>query len=254
MKEENIKKINDVIQTNNITNTRKELRRILVDEIRSLEISSEELVPIIQVFEQIDIPLKIKTKAFQVQSEKDYKSSIPTILSSLSAVALYTLLPKKSIINGIVAFAGAAFAGWMAQKKLGSSSTPDTPKEKEEVIISTSSEIAGAIDGIVRLISTMAIKQPESLSTSFPNVLKWYQQAYASSGDYGEECEKYFKKRIESILRQCHCELHNYNGNNAEFFEKTEDYTVHEITQYLPAITGEKGYILPGVIYIPKKV
>ena len=124
----------------------------------------------------------------------------------------------------------------------------------QEILLSSAEDIQERVDKIVHLLVLMVVKPKVTLSADFPNILKWYQAAYTDCGDFGSECTTHFRRRIESVLRQCYCELVNYDGTNEHLFETELTSRITKPTQELPAITAQGGYVLPGKLFFPYNV
>lgn len=121
----------------------------------------------------------------------------------------------------------------------------------QEILLSSAEDIQERVDKIVHLLVLMTVKPKVTLSSNFPNILKWYQAAYADCRDFGPECATHFRRRIEWVLQQCYCELVNYDGTNEHLFETEMTSHTTEPTQELPTIIAQDGYVLPGKLFFP---
>ena len=96
------------------------------------------------------------------------------------------------------------------------------------------------------------------LETSYPNILKWFQDRYADLSEMPEDVQKFFGKRIKNILRQNGYDLHDDASKLSDkkylsMFSKQSDVHLTSPELHSPAITNsETGkVVLPGVVWIP---
>lgn len=253
MKEIAQKKLEEILHSGNIQQLRKEIRSILVGEIMAIEATLEEKNKIIDVIKLLELPIKINYHEVGSQDKTgDLTINAPLIAASVSGAILSTLLRRASLVPAmIISIGGAAVVGYLANKRL-LSNVKQTRSTIVEIIDTPIEEIIKQIDQIVNIITLLLKSNKVLLEDSFPNIIKWYQEAYASCDEFGEECSQYFKKRIVNVLNQCFYTLHDYDGTNGKLFRKDKNVNIKNIIQNLPAITNENGYILLGSLSIPK--
>lgn len=241
------------LDSGDIQQLRKDIRSILMGEIMAIEAPLEEKNKIIDVIQLLELPIKTSCHEVCLQDKtRDSTINVSLITASVSGAILSTLLRRVSLIPSmIISIGGAAIVGYLANKKL-SSNVKQSRVTLVETIDTSIDEIVKQIDRLANMIILLLRPNKVLLDHSFPNIIKWYQEAYASCDEFGEECSAYFKKRIVMVLNQCFYTLHDYDGKNDRLFRKNENINIKTITQNLPAITNDNGYILLGSLSIPK--
>lgn len=223
MKDKIKQHLEQILQSGNIQLFQKEAKRIIINKIIAIEAPLEEKNKIIEILELLELPIEVK---YNVETPVDKKMNvnISILATTIFGGFLSTILRKK--------------------------------KKNHRTIIKTTIEtpiddILKRIEDIVKVVTILAKPKRASLSNSFPDVLKWYQNAYVSSEDYGKPCSEFFKKRIEDILDIYNYKLINYDGTNDVLFQKISNSRNKTVTQYLPAIIGGNEYILVGSLRVP---
>lgn len=253
MKENTQKHLEQILCSGNVKQLREEIRRILIAEIMAIDAPLDEKNKIIDVIELLEFPIRISYHEVCVKDKtKESKINVPIITASVSGVIFSALLRRLSVVPAmVISIAGAVVIGHFVDKK--TCNDAERPMNNIVEVIDTSIEdIIKQIEKIISLIDVLLKPKRVMLDGSFPNIIKWYQEAYSSCDELGEKCSAYFKKRIKNVLDQCYYTLHDYNGENDKLFRKEENVNVNKVIQILPAITNDNGYILPGSLFIPK--
>ena len=96
------------------------------------------------------------------------------------------------------------------------------------------------------------------LETSYPDILKWFQERYADLSEMPKDVQKFFGKRIKNILRQNGYDLHADASKLSDkkyisMFSQQPDVYLTSPELYAPAITNSKTgkVVLPGVVHVP---
>lgn len=222
MKDKIKQHLEQILQSGNIQLFQKEAKRIIINKIIAIEAPLEEKNKIIEILELLELPIEVK---YNVETPVDKKMNvnISILATTIFGGFLSTILRKKKNHRTII------------------KTTIETPID----------DILKRIEDIVKVVTILAKPKRASLSNSFPDVLKWYQNAYVSSEDYGKPCSEFFKKRIEDILDIYNYKLINYDGTNDVLFQKISNSRNKTVTQYLPAIIGGNEYILVGSLRVP---
>lgn len=220
------------------------------------EIQDEDRQELSALLCLVHFPLEVKRVSIRTEtSDMSYEPSrlVGVVTGVIACVALnkMSLLPRAllSVIGGVGVDCAAQYY-FNKRKKANNGHV----MKIQEILLSSAENIQERVDKIVHLFILMVVKPKVTLSSDFPNILKWYQAAYADCGDFGPECTMYFRRRIESVLRQCYCEVVNYDGTNEHLFETELTSRITEPTQELPAIIAQDGYILPGKLFFPYNV
>ena len=251
MKESYKQHLQKVLKSGEVKLFRVELHNVIKKEIKAMDVPLLERNAILDILDLIEIPLDVKSCVEYPLKERCNKQVIAVIAASATGVLLNTLLYKTPfMLKSLLSIGGATVAGLLV--------SGNNDEEKHGVLVETIvtpfDEIVSKVDKLLSIMQGVMTPKKVILSDSFPNILKWYQKAYSSCGEFGEPCSKYFKKRIESILRQNGYTLHNFDGTNDNMFQKTADVEIQTPVQNMPAITNENGYILPGNLFVPKKI
>lgn len=250
MKESYKMHLQEVLKEENVQIFREELHNVIKKEVKAMAIPLLARNEMLDMLELLEIPLKVKTYIKYPPQKRDDKKGIAIIAASATGVILNALLDKIPFVaKGLLSFGGSTLVGLLVAGK--------SKKEEKgilvETIVTPIEEIIAETDNLLEIIRGIITPKQVMLSDSFPNILKWYQKAYSSCGEFGIDCSDYFKKRIKNILYQNGYILHNYDGTNENMFQKQEDIEILAPVQDLPAITNESGYILPGNLFVPKK-
>lgn len=250
---ENIKiHLEEILHSGDVQVFRNEVKVALTDEIMAIEAPTEDKNKFIEVIELFDLPIKISNRVIcEDKNEDKVTRALPLLAASISGVVFSTLLRRLPLItSAILSIGGANVVGCLVDRKVTGRNEP-TKVSLEQSIDSPISEIARKIDIITNMVKLLLTPNTVLLNETYPNIIKWYQEAYASCDEFGQECSTYFKKRIEKVLNQCCYTLHNYDGTNSQLFTIDKDVNIQNVIQTSPAITNEKGYILPGSLSIP---
>lgn len=104
----------------------------------------------------------------------------------------------------------------------------------------------------------MKLDRLRLLETSYPNILEWFQARYADLSEMPKDVQKFFGKRIKSILRQNGYDLHDDASKLSDkkylsMFSQQPDVYLTSPELYAPAITNSKTgkVVLPGVVHVP---
>lgn len=244
--------LEEILHTGNIQKIRNEIKIILAKEILAIEAPIDEKNKFIEVIELFDLPLKISNHVvYKRENDRNLKRNIPMIAAALSGVALNILFRRLPLIpSAILSVGGAALTGYLVNTKMVETHTP-LAVSLEQSIDTPISDIVDQIDKVTNIVKLLLKPSKNLLNESYPNIIKWYQETYASCDEFDKECSDYFKKRIVKILEQCCLTVHDYDGTNSQLFTKDKNVNIHEVIQNLPAITNDKGYILLGSLSIP---
>ena len=250
MKESYKMHLQEVLKEGNVQLFQEELHNVIKKEVKAMSIPLLVRNEMLDMLDLLEIPLEVKSDIKYPPQKRDNKKSIAVIASSATGVVLNALLDKIPFVaKGLLSFGGATLVGLLVARK--------SKKEEKciivETIVTPIEEIIAETDKLLEIIRGIITPKKVMLSDSFPNILKWYQKAYSSCGEFGTDCSDYFKKRIKNILYQNGYVLHNYDGTNENMFQKKEDAEILSPVQDLPAITNESGYILSGNLFVPKK-
>ena len=243
--------LQEVLKGDNIQLFREELHNVIKKEVKAMDVPLLDRDAMLDVLELTEIPLTIKSSIKYLPQERHNNKTIAVASASVAGVLLNALLHRiPFVLRGLLSIGGATMAGLLVVGKR------DTERQcvLVETIVTPFGEIVSKVDKLLGIIQGIITPKKVVLSDSFPDILKWYQKAYSSCGEFGEPCSVYFKKRIENILRQNGYILHNFDGTNDNMFQKTEDVEIITPEQDMPAITNENGYILPGNLFVPKKI
>ena len=253
MIELNLKRLKELkAQQTDISQFRKELNSLICHEIKALDAPNQKLIEAVEVISCLQFPLKISTYA-EVSKVKARDIAGPVWGATLTGVTACRALRGLSVIPALgVSFSLAALVGigiyyWAKPKN-----TQPIVQIKHS-IDSTVEEIEQGVDKLVNLVSVLVLERKPALDKIYPNVLNWYQQAYADCEDYGVECAKHFQKRIKLVLTECGYTLHNYDGSNGKLFRQEKSNGIESVRQYMPAIVNESGYVLSGCVFLPQK-
>lgn len=239
-----------ILQSGNIQLFQKEAKRIIINKIIAIEAPLEEKNKIIEILELLELPIEVK---YNVNTSVDKKKNVNMSVLSASIFGgfLSRILRKKSFLTALILTIGSVVTGSYFIKKHQLRKAKNHRSIIKPTIETPIDDILKQIEYIVKVATILATPKKTLLSNSFQDVLKWYQDAYVSSEDYGKLCSAYFKKRIEDILDIYNYKLINYDGTNAVLFQKIPDSRNKTITQYLPAIIGGNEYILVGSLHVP---
>lgn len=255
MKQENFRKIEQVLAGHPSPQAVRTLVHGVIENELSVcpEIQDEDRQELSALLCLVHFPLKVEQVCIRTEtSDASYEPSrlvgVATGIITCAALNKMPLLPRVlfSVIGGVGVDYAAQYY-FQKRKKINHRNVMNI----QEKLLSSAEDIQERVDKIVRLLVLMMVKPKVTLSSNFPNILKWYQAAYADCEDFGSECATYFRHRIESVLRQCYCELVNYDGTNEHLFETELTSRITEPTQELPAITAQDGYLLPGKLFFP---
>lgn len=250
MKESSKMHLQKIMKEGGVQHFRYELHNVIKKEIIAMDVPLLARNEMLDMVELLEIPLEVKSYIKYPLQKSNKKNIIAVIATSATGAILNALLRKIPFgVKGLLSFGGATLVGLMVVGK----HSQEAKGVIVETIVTPFDEIVSKVDNLLEIIRKIITPQKVILSESFPNILKWYQNAYSSCGEFGEECSSYFKNRIEKILRQNGYTLHNFNEANENMFQKIEDVEILSPVQDLPAITNETGYILPGNIFVPKK-
>lgn len=250
---DNIKtRLGNTLHSGNIQAFRNEVKLALVNEIMAIEAPIDDRNKFIEVIELFDLPIKISNHVICKQENNDtLKRNIPLLAASLSGVVFSSFLRRMPIIpSAVLSIGGATIVGCLVNNKMGDKNK-QISTSLEQTIDTPISDIVKQIDSVTNIVTLLLTPNKALLNESYPNVIKWYQEAYSSCEEFEEECSKYFKKRIVKLLDQCYYTVHDYDGTNSQLFTIDKNINIHNVIQNLPAITNEKGYILPGSLSIP---
>lgn len=241
--------LQEVMREGNVHLFREELHSVIKKEVIAMDVPLHDRNGMLDMLDLVEIPLTVKSYIKYPQNNK--KQNYHSILAASAMGALLNVLLHKVpfVLKILLAFGGAALAGFLVKSKHYDSEKA----ELAEKIDTPFEEIISNVDKLLSIIQGIITPKKLMLSDSFPNILQWYQKAYSSCEEFGTDCSEYFKKRIVKILRQNGYTLHNFNGANDNMFQKTEDVDIQAPVQDLPAITNDADYILPGNLFIPKK-
>ena len=245
------KHLEEILHSGDIQTFRTEVKMALVNEIMAIEAPIGDKNKFIEFIEEFDLPIKISNQVICKQENNEIiEKSIPVLAASLSGVIFSSLLRRMPLIPAsILSIGGATMIGCLVKSKMTEKGKQTTTLE--QTIDTPISDIVKQIEKIIAIVKLLLKPQKVMLDKSFPNVIKWYQEAYASCDELGVECSSYFKKRIVNVLNQYYYTIHDYDGTNAKLFIKDKNIKIHNVIQKLPAITNENGYILPGSLSIP---
>lgn len=262
MKNINKQKLLDAMRTSDPATLRRALRIIVADEIESAATPAQMKAGLRALADTIEVPFateyRMPESAPQNTAARHDSDLVPLAAAAIVGATAGALTRRlKPLVTALLTGA-SAFAAAVAAKTImlnAGCTTKQTQLSPKPVctILSTPDEIAAKVDSIVNSAVRLVSFETKRLSESYPNVLKWLQEAYSECADFGAECEKFFKKRIDSLIYQCDYTLHNYDGTNAGLFTVTEDADVAEPVQALPAITDKNGYLLRGHLFVPVK-
>lgn len=243
--------LQEVMKEGNVQRLRDELHNMIKEEVIAMDVPLLARNEMLDILELMEIPLEVKSYIKYPPQKRDNKKGIAIVAASAMGVVLNALFRKIHFgLKGLLAFGGATLVGLMIVGK-------HDQEEKGiivETIITPFEEIVSKVEKLLEIIRKIITPTKVMLSDSFPNILEWYQKAYSSCGEFGDDCSGYFKKRIEKILRQNGYTLHNFDGTNENMFQKIENVDILVPVQNLPAITNETGFILPGNLVVPKKI
>lgn len=250
MKELDKQHLQEVLRMGNVCAFRAELHNVIKEEVIAMDVPLDNRNKMLDMLKFLEIPLVVKPYIKHSQKNTKKQGGIAIIAASATGTFLNGLLHKVHFVpKTLLSFGGAVLVGLLVMSK------NNKIKERSilvETIETPFEEIASKVDMLLSIIRGVITPPKINLSDSFSNVLKWYQQAYSSCDDFGADCSNYFRKRIENILEQCGYSLHNFNGDNANLFQKIVDAKVQKPVQNTPAITNEAGYILPGNLFVPE--
>lgn len=261
MKQNNKELIHKCINDGNVLLLKNNIKKILLDEINELGISDMYRNNILELVGIIEIPIKtqIINNARKDNDKNFIQNNRVAITSSLTGIVVGLLTRRLPVaLSSVLSVSGAFLCGAMVKKRQNGSILQDE-KNLVEKILSNSDEIIASIDKSIKLLNLLVITAEnqktdiKALHKNYPNILKWYQEAYSSCEEFGESCAAFYKKRIESVLDQSYYKVINYDGANSEMFKKTVCADVTSTQQYLPAIYSENELVLPGEIFIPSK-
>lgn len=239
--------LQEVLKNGDVKLFRDELHNVIKKEVKAMDVPLLDRDAMLDILELTEIPLTIKSSIKHLPQERNNKKAVAVVSASVAGVLLNTLLNKiPLVLRGLLSIGGATIVGWLVVR--------DTERQcvLVETIVTPFGEIVSKVDKLLNVIQGIITPKKIVLSDSFPDILKWYQKAYSSCGEFGEPCSRYFTKRIENILHQNGYTLHNFDGTNDNMFQKTEDVEIQTPVQDMPAITNENGYILPGNLFVPK--
>lgn len=239
-----------ILQSGNIQLFQKEAKRIIINKIIAIEAPLEEKNKIIEILELLELPIEVKYNVNTTVNKKK-NVNISILGTTIFGGFLSTILRKKPFLPALLLTIGSVATGSYFIEKHQLRKAKNHRTIIKPTIETPINDILKRIEYIVKVATILAKPKKASLSNSFPDVLKWYQDAYVSSEDYGTLCSEYFKKRIEDILDIYNYKLINYDGTNDVLFQKISDSRNKTITQYLPAIIGENEYILVGSLRVP---
>lgn len=253
MIESNLKRLKELkTQQTDVALFRKELNSLICHEIKALDAPNQKLVEAVEVVSCLQFPLKISTHV-EVSKVKPRDNAYPIWGAALTGVAACRALRGLSVIPALgVSFGLSALVGLSICYLTKHKNIQPTVQIRHS-IDSTVEEIEQGVDKLVNFVSVLVLERKPTLDEVYPNVLSWYQQAYADCEDFGEECAKHFQKRIKLVLAECGYTLHNYDGSNGKLFRQEKSDEIESVRQYMPAITDEAGYVLPGFVFLPQK-
>lgn len=242
--------LQEVMKEGDVQHFRNELYNVIKQEVIAMKAPLLNRNEMLDILELLEIPIDVKSYIKYPSQKYDNKKGIAVIAASATGVVLNAVLRKIPFIaKGLLSFGGATLIGLLVVGK---------PKNEEkgiivETIVTPFEEVISRVDKLLGIIRELITPKKVMLCDSFPDILKWYQKAYSSCGEFGSDCSDHFKKRIENILRQNGYVLHNFDGTNENMFQKIENTEILSPMQDLPAITNETGYILPGNLFVPKE-
>ena len=239
-------------QKTDLTQFRKTLKDIIYNEIKTIYAPNQKLIEVMNMLDYMQFPL-IVTSHVNVPTMKPNNRAVMTSIlgSAITGIAMCRMLHKTPTIPAVALSLGCAAVTGFGLNRLTRTENDKSVVKVEYSIDSTVEGIATDIDKMVNMISILVIEKKLPLDASYPTVLGWYQQVYADCDEFGTECAKYFRKRIEAVLHESSYTLQNYDGTNDTLFIKTIENNITSIKQNMPAITNEQGYILSGRMSVP---
>lgn len=255
MKQENFRKIEQALAGHPSPQAVRVLvHGIIENELSACpEIQDEDRQELSALLCLVHFPLKVEQVCIRTEtSDVSYEPSrlVGVAMGIITCAALNKMPLLHRVLLSVIGGVGVDYAAQYYSQKRKKTNHRNVMNIQEK-LLSSVEDIQEQVDKIVRLLVLMTVKPKATLSSDFPNILKWYQAAYADCGDFGSECATHFRRRIESVLRQCYCELVNYDGTNEHLFETELTSRITEPAQELPAITAQDGYLLPGKLFFP---
>ena len=257
MRQENLKKIEQALAGHSSPQTMRILVHNIVENelFTCSEIQDEDRKELSDLLCLVHFPLEVERVCVRGEtSDASYEPSrlagVTTGIITCAVLNKIPLLPRALL--AVIGGAGVDYATQYYFNKRKKTNRGNVMNIQER-LLSSVEDIQERVDKIVQLLVLMVVKPKATLSSDFPNILKWYQTAYTDCGDFGPECATHFRRSIESVLCQCYCRLVNYDGTNEHLFETEVTSHITEPTQELPAIIAQDGYVLPGKLFFPYK-
>lgn len=252
MIELNLKRLKELkAQQTDIAQFRKELNSLICHEIKALDAPNQKLIEAVEIISCLQFPLKISAH-IEASKVKPRDKKCPIWGAALTGVTACRVLRGLPAIPALgISFSLAALAG-LGIRYLTKPKNPQPIIQIKHSIDSTVEEIEQGVDKLVNLVSVLVLERKPPLDEIYPNVLNWYQQAYADCEDFGAECAKHFQKRIKLVLTECGYTLHDYDGSNGRLFRQEKSDGIESVQQYMPAIVNEAGYVLSGCVFLPQ--
>lgn len=233
------------------------LQKLVRDEVLPI-VSNEHRYYWESVCNTVQFPLKLKsvTMPIYIPVPQITKFQLPwrKYAGVVTVAAVFLVAEKMSEDRHLSNFLLSLVSGVIVEHF----ANPVLPSEQQivETKIVVESTISEIEDYVCRFVEDIRMleKDPYPLENRHSQVLEWMQNVYLDAEEYGEECAKFFRKRVESTMQSNGYELVFYSENNKNCFEIEKSRTVKgDFQMVLPAIRNVKtnNVILKGKTFLP---